>query len=419
MKHLHFFFATVILVASLGLSSCKDSSMLPAPDAEQAGIARAPVGKYSEYIISPDEAIDIVANDLKQSGGVFAQKRIADIEPLLFSDFEFDFNNLQELGAIKVSDPLIYIVRFEKGGYALMTCDKDFGVEVFHVQTGGDITQDEITTPSKLFWANSIVANFMYKFGLWEEFIHKWGFEWRFRHAPYNLFDRPSSWTEWANNWQVYKYNGTNPVPNFLVMSTDFLESYGPLGTLACTVLEFLGYHKKPSILFGIQGDWNNIFSYTYHIGYGYPAAQWAFQIENYCNYGDFSKIKNFLLNECSGEYPNARILELIHDYNVEESGELSDLLINNKPVIVKFGNKIWFVHEEYLRKDLEYLYVVNAQGYCNVYPTGRERYSSRIRYVESTSWGEPYPGGGVTTGGITWYYTDREYLSGAFYIAY
>jgi len=405
--------SSALIICAMIVSSCKDGGVNPALDAEQQGISRTPMsGNYSEYIISPDEAMDMVAKDLYESGGEFAKKQIADIEPLLYSDFEFElqyFEELQELGIIEMSDPMMYIVRFVDGGYALMTTDRDFGVEIFHIQTGGEITKDEATAPSKAptggfnsAWAELVIANFKYKFGLMEEFILEWGDRWRLRHAPVDPFYRPTSWTEWANNWQNYQHNITNPAPSFFA-----LNYYGTWGTLTSAVLEFLGYFENPSNFFGISGNWSAIKSWHGGIN-NHPAADWAWAIQDYCNVTDFSKVRNFLVNECSGQYPNARILQLTHDYDVKESGEISELLIGNKPVIAQYGNEIVLIYQEYLQKDLEYHYVVNINGQRNVYPTGRERYRSVIRYNAG------YPMGGVSKA------TYRDYLPYAlYYIAY
>ena len=411
-KSINFVAVMLATISVIGLSSCKDESVIPAQDAERGVIAKVPGGgNYSEYIITPKEAIDMVAKDLKELGGKFAKKQVKDVEPLLFSDFEFEleyFEKLEELGAIKVSDPMVYIVRFVEGGYALMTCDKDFGVEILHVQTGGEITKDDATTLSNNIWANSTVSYFKGQFVLWEKFIFEWGDMWRLRHAPIDPFYRPTSWNEWANDWQVYQHNRTNPSISYFALGHygyDYLY-------LAPAVLEFLGYFENPSTFFGISGDWSVIKSWN-GIGNA-PADDWARKITFYCNIIDFFKIKDFLLNECSGQYPNARNLQLIHDYNVKKSGELSGLINDNKPVIAKFEkdkhgtDMVVIIYEEYLQKDLEYRCVVNANGTCSSSPTGRERYSSTIRYEVA------YEGGWCSMA------TKRHYLGlELYYIAY
>jgi len=413
-------------VAVIGLSSCKNDGLISAQDAEQMGIARSPVSSnYSDYIISPDDAMDMVADDLKQSGGEFAKKQIADIEPLLYSDFEFElqyFEELQELGIIEMSDPMIYIVRFVDGGYALMTADRDFGVEIFHVQTGGEITKDEAISPSQSpsipsgysvpypdmslnYWANLMVALVKEKYGWKEPHITKWGDRWRLEWANGNWGNGPINIPYWSG----YTKYDENLVPtSFWVSAGAPLNQYGALGTLAPAMLEFLGYHEDVNTLFNISGNWSAIKSWHGTA----PAPQWTWDIHNYCKITDINTqvtyfnylglAKDFLLTQCSGAYPNTSIVPLVHNDNSPASGAITELIANNKPVLVQFGGVAGLAYKEDLLIDTERWSLTQN-------PTGNVRYSSRIWYRVSTTDPQPVD-----------FKTIRHSFQGAFYyIAY
>ena len=403
-------FAAVMFMAALtiGLASCNKYAMLnSAQDAEHGVIARSPMGgDYSDYIITPEEALIMVANDLIQSGGEFARKQVDYVEPLLFSDFEFElgyFEELERLDIIKMSDPLAYIVYFDDDGYALMTCDKDFGVEIMHVQTGGTITKDEATTPlitlgypegyedpynsgiHPHLWADLLVARFKEQYG-WKEVLILNNFQWRFKYCDdCGGGSHISTYVGFANEWATYHKDS---VKTSFWLTAGELNEFGTIGTLAPAVLEFLGYFENPSTLFGITGNWSAIKSWHSTT----PAPQWAWEIQNYCTIAlpgglqtgtIFGFAKNFLVNECNGYYSSADVVQLIHDEDNPSSGAITDKIAEGKPVLVNFNSKTGLAHKEWLQKDLQYTFYFYSNGATRI-PTGRERYSSIIFYKVS-----------------------------------
>jgi len=393
MKKLKFFIALTVC-ATVMVSCTKDTMLNSAQDAEHGVIARSPGGIYSDYIITPEEAMNMVDKDLQESGGEFAQKHTDYVEPLLFSDFEFElkyFEDLAELDIIKMSDPLAYIVYFDDDGYALMTCDKDFGVEILHVQTGGTIAKNEAVTSSILcgyppgyespyhsgifphFWADLLVEQFKQQYGWKEEIIIKWSDLWRMAQDP-NWSGGPSN-VELFGSYQTYQ---TNEVQTSFWLSAGYpLNQYGTLGTLAPAVLELLGYHEYVNTIFGITGNWSAIKSWHGTA----PAPQWAWDIQNYCysgitpiggTPGPFSLAKHFLSTQCV-QYQNAKIVELVHDDNSPSSGNITDLIAYGNPVLVRYSSTYGLAYKEELQESFGYWSYTNLPS--------RVRYSSKIWY--------------------------------------
>jgi len=316
---------------------------------------------------------------------------------------------------------MMYIVRFTNGGYALMTADKDFGVEILHVQTGGEITKDEATTPSQAPpsgnlptgkpdllpthpWAELAVAQFRAQYGWKEAEIIEWGSLWRFKHGPGGnggTIVIEHLWMEYET-YQVYE------VPtSFWVTAGYPLNKYGALGTLAPAVLEFLGYHEDVNTFLGHTGVWSAIKSWHGN----YPAPEWTWAIQNYCcvtingqMYVRLSSLTDFLQNECSGKYPNAHFVQLAHSDNAQSSGAISALIANNKPVIVQFGGTTGLAYKEELQQNLEYKHIDGTP----TTPTGNVKYSSIIHYKVSLQ------------DKVESFKTERHVLNSAFYyIAY
>ena len=107
------------MICAMVVSSCKDKVLIPAQDAEHTGIFRSPSsGKYSEYIISPEKAIEMVANDLKRSGSEFAGKQISHVETVIIEGIrQMLSEDLFEEDFILLSAPAFYIVHLKNEGY--------------------------------------------------------------------------------------------------------------------------------------------------------------------------------------------------------------------------------------------------------------------------------------------------------------
>jgi len=143
MKTLKFFAA--LTICAMLVSSCKDDSMVSALDAEQV-IARTSgnSGMYSDYILSESEAIAMVANDLKQSGGEFAKKHISHVEPVIQEYLmELYDPEMVEEDLMRATDPAFYLMHFNGGGFAVFYPDKRLGVAILHAQTAGSVTAED------------------------------------------------------------------------------------------------------------------------------------------------------------------------------------------------------------------------------------------------------------------------------------
>ncbi|MDR0830223.1 MAG: hypothetical protein LBN95_08975 [Prevotellaceae bacterium] len=405
MKKVFIFAAAV----AIGFSACQKVELaadnnLPVKQKATAN------GGYSDYILSEADAIALVEKDLQNAGGEFAKKTVANIEPILFSDFEDSekgFLELQQAEIIKLSDPALYIVSLQDGGFALVFPDKDFGVSVIHAQTTGEMSQDDvqyanIERPSKpgnpypsdrtlaaikqaedfimkLFREHTVIPTFLditgngydndknryiivgkrtgsgsmpsIKYGDWETVeggVHL--------VAVNNIWGTGYPLDIYAATQSTnIPINGSTSTPNIVLKS------------IAPTVLEFFAFFEYPNSLLGINNiDWTDIKLHTASS----VAPQLAYKINQYL----FSPT-NLLRMECGGIFSNA-----VYQQYVYNASQPTHIVSANHPVIIFIDNNntpALAYKEEVQRRECTYKHNLSTVSYYE--------YQSKIHYYVSS----------------------------------
>ena len=381
MKKIHFSIA--LIICAIVVSSCKDDAGLTsALDAEKAGVFRAPGGKYSDYIISPEEAMDMVANDLKKSGGEFAKKRITGAEPVILGKITVNmkgWEDLYEQGYFKSEDPAFYIVHFETdGGFAIVFPDKDLGVSVLHAQTFESTSAEEgykaaasytptppVIDPDDPWWLEgSINPSGGKKLKDWVldavlNNIHSLGIEAINYPDPYTFRENPNGNNGGSYTDPTWSSLQTNTCPaDFWVTSGYPLNAHQQgydLGMIAPVVTEFLGFFGGEKTYFGQAGNWTAIIPTLKSGQVDDVAAYWAYKFSDYCRVHDagldyFKYVPLLLKNECG--FGTVAPKTYIYDRWQYENTELSQLIKNGKPVIVYTNVPALAYKEEILYKN-------------------------------------------------------------------
>ena len=420
MKTLKLSIALIICAAAV--SSCKDDAMVSASDAERTGISRAPQhGDYSWYIISPDEAIDMVVKDLEKSGGEFVKKQISHVEPVMIEGIKHLINpELFENDFIAASDPAFYIVHFKEEGYALVNPDKFFGGNiVVSAQTkgkiaaeefyklepsDGDITLDEwleydaymaklpgqgsqdppIPTPKQ--WLEEMMKGKKSFIKWWDDHYDKMktdlsGFKITKRSTPNDIITNLTGSGESlvTYNWKVVEDNNTHP--DLFMSSNSPLNSYHPnyqMGTAAPTLLNFIGFFGGTStFLFGQTGSWALIKNNGYFTA---PAPFWAYEIDQYCttaynvcdengNSGGTMTVKDSpnkaLMFLQENGYPSAELKTYACSARNWYNGAISDILKSGKPLVIfTLLNTAALAHREVIEEELKFNPYINDYQY-------------------------------------------------------
>ena len=373
MKTLKFFAA--LTICAMLVSSCKDDVMGSVLDAEQV-IARTPgnSGMYSDYIMSESEAIAMVANDLKNSGGEFAKKQISHVEPVMHEHFMDLYDpEIAESGFVEATDPLFYIVHFKDGGFSIVQPDSRLGAEILYAQTFytiscedfyrgvyrepvaldkdsllcfipppiGDGFEDPDTIIPRPYWDNAllqIVNDFKKRLG---EILEKYSY--------------PSFKYDASAPWVTYEIHTANT--QFFLKSGAPLNPYQDrkLGAIAPAVIGFLGYLGEPYTMFAQTGSWDwlkqNFFDFGNTL---FPLPYWAYEISRECKadiiqplyryIGDFDKVTP-LLNDLG--VPSERKVYNNYDRTRIDNSRLTELLRAGKPVLVHHDNKTGLAFQE------------------------------------------------------------------------
>ena len=373
MKPLKFFIA--LTVCATVMASCNKNAMLnSAQDAEQKGIARSPGGKYSDYIISLQEAMDMVADDLKESGGKFAQKQVSYAQPVILGEITVNmevWDMIFEKELFKREDPAFYIVHFEgeEEGFGIVFPDKRLGAEIMHVQTFGDMSAEDLYNAAEVYegikppgmdpnyptnpdWHGKTAIDWLVDNQV--GYIHSIGEDiaqddYKNLKLDPNGIHGNDEWDYWYHtNWQTIKTNDSQA--NFWVASGFPLNYYAVqqfqgynLGMIAPTVTEFLGFFGGEKTYFGTTGNWDEIISDLNSYQVNSVAGYWAYEISNFCRvYTSFEPVESFgrivplLKNECG--YSSANIQLYTYDMYQMENTDLSKILKDKKPVIISCG---------------------------------------------------------------------------------
>jgi len=412
-------FAAVMVTAALtvGLSSCnKDDVTVPASDAGKGVVARAAGngGSYSDYIITPQEAMDMVANDLKKSGGEFAKKQVESVEPVIISGIQQLLDpELFDCGLIVASDPAFYIVHFQKDdGYVLLNPDKIFGgPTIVSVQTEGTISADDFynfkltdvvsledwldqdAQMSKLpvIWSQGDVWTWINKHSSFGDF----GIDWWHKYYDdlyeintdiaikllgmhtadvMTVFRRSSGSSNLpiitvdSTEWTTIKDNNIPSELLLLMSSNSALNSYVSnyqMGSAAPTILNFIGFFGGTTTLFGQTGNWSAIKN-DYSTA---PAPYWAWSIDQYCSYNTQicnedgncapmvvkdSPTRALMFLQSNG-YPNAEMKIYSCSGDQQMNGAISNIIASQRPVIIftKFNGVALAYREEVQEKTI------------------------------------------------------------------
>ncbi|MDR0829634.1 MAG: hypothetical protein LBN95_05945 [Prevotellaceae bacterium] len=351
MKKVFIFAAAV----AIGFSACQKTELAVDNNLPVKQKTTANSG-YSDYILSEADAVALVEKDLQNAGGEFAKKTVAKIEPILFSDFkksEKEFLKLQQENIIKLSNPALYIVSLQDGGFALVFPDKDFGVSVIHAQTRGETSKEEVCGVLPNNPNDPEYLNFNY----WGDRLEGWVLT-LFLNRIVIAIDKdgmrirrddtiipggvvslvPGNWHTVENGLHTVVVNnfwGTGAPLNSYAATQNVV-----LNPIAPTVLEFLAFFENPTSLLGINNiNWVNVRAYTASS----VAPQLAFNINQYCG-NSFSMAANLLKNGCSGYYPNAAVVQY-NGYDMYQ--QPTNIVSANRPVIIYFNNEPALAYQE------------------------------------------------------------------------
>ncbi|MDR0830756.1 MAG: hypothetical protein LBN95_11700, partial [Prevotellaceae bacterium] len=297
MKKVFIFAAAV----AIGFSACQKAELavdnnLPVKQKTTAN------GGYSDYILSEQDAIALVKKDLQNAGGEFAKKTVAGVEPILFSDFEDsekEFLELQQENIIKLSNPALYIVSLQDGGFALVFPDRDFGVSVIHAQTSGSASVDGLLGGKSKFYIDGlkelqshywlgqlevwVLALFREKTKV-PDVLNLFGGDFHDglslrpsteRGKPFSPIIKYGDWETIDNGVHLVAVNniwGTGyPLDIYAATQSTNIPINGSTSTpnivlksIAPTVLEFLAFFEYPNSLLGINNiDWTDIKLHT------------------------------------------------------------------------------------------------------------------------------------------------------------
>ena len=413
MKTLKFFIALTVC-ATVMVSCTKDAMLDSAQDAEQRGIARSPGGKYSDYIITPEEAMNMVDKDLQESGGEFAKKQVSHVEPVMNEVFMELYSQkvplMIEMDLIKSTDPMLYIVHFEDEGFAIVQPDSRLGAEIMSAQTFYTISCEDFyrnantgpmvpnedsllcfcgvdniqppkpVKPPNLFWDESTSQIIALILRIWQDVIDR-GFG-----NPTNIYDTSAPWYTTKTHTANTQF--------FLKAGAPLNTTQGYyLGMISPAVIGFLGYKEMPNTMFGQTGDWTYIKQgfWLYPAFATPPVGFWADKISKACKadamhplygyVGDFNKVTP-LLNELGFPCTKKRYSNFYYgdyDYTQIDNSQLTALIRAGSPVLVYHNGTVGLAFKEDIKVKEIYW-----RGLNNVILSTIYHYKSKIYYKVS-----------------------------------
>lgn len=348
MRNLHNIIIAIVAIVTIGMVGCTPTDNLLGSSPQRT--PQSP--EYSDYIISPEEAIALAMKDAELNDLWDRTPSFESIETVIVEDLLEEYNMLNndtintlfENGIMMLDDPAYYIVNFAEGGYAVVLPNRNLDVTIPHTQNYDSEPSYIITPPIGTFGT-----------GIPGYDPIPW--------LPADKAGDRAGWVDWAMNIAkaLYEYDNdiTGDIPparhvvysawepvNALATNANFFPEKqnfnnpeaASLGKCWQVLFSFLGFWENPNTLFGQTGDWATIKN---DINTD-PALYWAMEITNYCeiplpngyHIENPYRMFSFLIDECSGAYPNASIHLLGYDKTTNYS-DISHLLSENKPVIM------------------------------------------------------------------------------------